>query len=507
MNKTQTFPLSAVDRALLDYQAAHPKMPVNVCTLLVSEESPPTLRELRDFVARRLEVFPEILRRRIVRLPGRRPRWGWVVDHAITADDLVRERGLPAGGGAGTGLRPVLRELVGTPVPVSALPWRLWLLHEPDTQGFAVLYRATHVHQDGAAKNLMISALFGADAAPFHLTGPRRWRPARRPAPRALGAAVLRGGRWLAPAPTTAALSGPAGGVVHSWASTSPLRLQAVAAASGATVNDVFLAAVAGVLRSWSSDDGVPSGDVVATMAVSTRRPAEQGLLGNYVAGARVVLPCSLESPARRLAVMPAHTARLKRGGQLGAGERLLFDTLPARLRQRVLTRGLDSRSAALSISNVLAPSGPLTVAGRSLRCAVPIPSLFARQRLAFHLGGTDSVVSVGTAASDSVRGSTDLAARWLAELAVLEAALGLAAGPERTAIPVARSGTHVPFRGGEATGAPPSAAALVRTDETGRHDHHDHDHHDHDHHDAGAAVATPPAAAELTGLGSSTVP
>ncbi|OHV20494.1 hypothetical protein BBK14_27660 [Parafrankia soli] len=332
-------------------------MPLNVCTLLLAEGPSLSLEELRDFVAERIKVLPDLLRQRIVRLPGRRARWGWTVDPDLTIDDLVRERLLPPGSGR-AGLRAALGELVGSPVPVSAPPWQLWLLHGQD-DGFALLYRASHVHQDGAAKNLMIATLFGADSAPSYGTEPARWHPQGRPGPRALGAAIHRTGQWLAPTPAPAALTGPAGGMTHSWVSTPLRRLQAIGLAGGATVNDVFLAVLAGALRAWLADDDGPSSDVGATMAVSTRRPAEHRLLGNYVAGARVLLPCSVEAPVERLAAVRARTVQLKRGGHLGIGERLLFDALPARLRRHVLARGLGTRSAALSLSNVFTPSGP----------------------------------------------------------------------------------------------------------------------------------------------------
>ncbi|OHV46722.1 DUF1298 domain-containing protein [Parafrankia soli] len=458
--------LNAFDTALLEYQLLHADVPINVNCLLLGTGPAPGIDELRAFVAERLRRFP-LLTERLVCLPGRRARYGWRADPEVDLDCLVREHPVSsaapappsvdgaaaAPGFAGTALRDFVERLSGAVVPLSGPPWQLWLLRSADDTEFALFYRASHIQQDGTAKNLVLSALFGIGTDPMAFVPPQRREPGRARA-REVGAAAARSLRWLTPAAGSAVLAAPwAGRTTHSWETTSLSLLRSIGAAVGGTVNDAFLAALAGALRRWTGADGADgagdaagvggaggmvraggalsgrAGGMAVAMAVSTRQPGERAMLANFVAGARVVLPCAEPLPLGRLFAVRDRTDRLKQGGTLGLGERLLFELLPARARPRLFGAGLSGRSSVLSVSNQAGAPGPLAAAGRPITTAVPVPTLFPGERLACHLGGLGDTVSVGTAADAGLPGSRDLARLWAAEVTLLADAVRAFAG------------------------------------------------------------------------------
>nr|WP_235015050.1 WS/DGAT domain-containing protein [Parafrankia sp. Ea1.12] len=134
-------------------------------------------------------------------------------------------------------------------------------------------------------------------------------------------------------------------------------------------------------------------------------------------------------APLGRLFAVRDRTDRLKQGGTLGLGERLLFELLPARARPRLFGAGLSGRSSVLSVSNQAGAPGPLAAAGRPITTAVPVPTLFPGERLACHLSGLGDTVSVGTAADAGLPGSRDLARLWAAEVTLLADAVRAFAG------------------------------------------------------------------------------
>ncbi|OAA25231.1 Wax ester synthase-like Acyl-CoA acyltransferase domain-containing protein [Frankia sp. EI5c] len=415
--------LNAFDTALLDYQLLHADVPINVNCLLLGKGPAPDIGVLRNWVSDRLRRFP-LLTERLVCVPGRRVRYGWWADPDVDLDHLVREHRMPPDGfAAGTALRDFVERRGGAVVSVAGPPWELWLLRSADDTEFALLYRASHIQQDGTAKNLVLSALFGVGSDPTAFVPPQRREPGRNRS-REVGAAVARSLHWFAPTTDPAPFAASRlGRTTHSWATTSLARLRSIGAPVDGTVNDVFLAGLAGALRHWVGIAQATAGMPVA-MAVSTRQPGERAMLANFVAGARVVLPCAEPLPLDRLLAVRNSMDRLKQGGTLGVGERLLFELLPARVRPRLFGAGLSGRSSVLSVSNQAGAPGPLAVAGQPITTAVPLPTLFPGQRLACHLSGLGDAVSIGTAADAGLPGSRDLAALWMAEIDELEAAV-----------------------------------------------------------------------------------
>jgi WS/DGAT/MGAT family acyltransferase len=139
-----------------------------------------------------------------------------------------------------------------------------------------------------------------------------------------LVAAPLRLGRsaarLLAPA-TGGGSPALAGRSLDRWLSTTerPLeRVRAAAHATGGTVNDVLLAAVAGGLYAYHKAQGQPVGAVRVTMPISIRREGDP-VGGNRFVPARFTLPIDDPDPRMRVKIAGAIVRRWRAEPALGA--------------------------------------------------------------------------------------------------------------------------------------------------------------------------------------------
>ncbi|MCK9904610.1 WS/DGAT domain-containing protein [Frankia sp. Cpl3] len=428
-------PLTPTDALVLGYQRAFPRTPLSVGYLLVADGPAPEVQALRELVADRARDFPPLTHR--IASTGR-GRLVWMTDAGFAPARHVHEYRLPVEPGL-TGLREAVGRLSAVEISLDAPPWQLWLLHGPHRDGFTLLYRASHVWMDGTALNLVLGKLFGL-SGPGSEREPPRMSPDRRPGPRAVCRATAHSLGWLARTATIGPLSAaPTGYPHHSWLEVDLARLRAINRAYGVTVNDVFLAALAGALRAWprpgSSQPGHPGrrrGRMHAAMPVSTRRAAERDHVSNHLATVRIALPHDEASVHRRVEAIHRQTVRHKRGGTPGVAERLFLWTIPAPLRPAALSTGIMSHVFALTASNPGGLTGPMEILGRPVIAALPTPPLPAGQRLAVLLGGLDGQACIGFTMDKSVRDGTRLPELVEAELGALEAAAGLRHGPVR---------------------------------------------------------------------------
>ena len=140
------------------------------------------------------------------------------------------------------------------------------------------------------------------------------------------------------------------------------------------TVNDVFLAGVAGGLRSWLEHAGERLPKLRAQIPVSLHHRDEgEGELGNRDSFLNVDLPVHEPDPIARLEAVNAQTTAGKSHGD--AEE--LYDLFHALSRFKHLDHAAQHLAAgprefSLSISNVPGPSCELSVAGR------PVENLFS---------------------------------------------------------------------------------------------------------------------------------
>ncbi len=140
------------------------------------------------------------------------------------------------------------------------------------------------------------------------------------------------------------------------------------------TVNDVFLAGVAGGLRRWLEHAGERLPHLRAQIPVSLHHRDEgETELGNRDSFLNVDLPIDEPDPMTRLRLINEQTSTRKRHGDA----KELYDLFHALSRFKHLDRAAQHlaggpREFSLSISNVPGPSSALSVAGR------PVENLFS---------------------------------------------------------------------------------------------------------------------------------
>ncbi|KJE21121.1 Diacylglycerol O-acyltransferase [Frankia torreyi] len=427
--------LTMGDHAFLAFTRRFPGEFLDIGVLLYVGGPPLDLAGLRAHVADRLRAAPRLTERlqsvaspaqdshgRGAKAEQASPRWASRGD--VNVDDHVVVTAVPEGSGD-EGLRRTIDRLATRPVDLGRPPWMLHLLRGHSVPGTLVLYRASHVHQDGGALYRALHLLFGeGDETALAL-------PPAFPVPRTGDYLRLAGRnlRGLAPTRALAAWGGPARGPArHTWVTTELDALRRIARRHAVTINDVYLAALAGALRQWSLPEWRrPHRPIHALMPISIRTSAEQELMSNFTTGVRLALPCGEPDPGRRLVRVAALTRRLKRGGGLGVVERrhlALAELSPGasqRFLAHVASSGARTREVALVASNPGSLRCRLAVAGRPVTGLVGLPPLFVgRQHLSVGLFGYGEHARVTFTASASVPRQETLADLWLAELGEL---------------------------------------------------------------------------------------
>lgn len=153
-----------------------------------------------------------------------------------------------------------------------------------------------------------------------------------------------------------------------------------VRAATGATVNDVLLGAVALMLGDYLGDDA-PDG-VVALVPVSVRDRADTGELGNRISTVFVDLPMHGE-PLDRLAAISAATRELKASAQVRAGALIVGAAgLAPPIVSALAARAVGApRIFNLVVSNVPGPQQTFYLDGVPLREVYPAVPLNPRNQ------------------------------------------------------------------------------------------------------------------------------
>jgi diacylglycerol O-acyltransferase len=436
-------PLTAGDRAYLAFHRLNPGEFQDVGAVLFLE-GPVSLADLRAHVAERLattraRMLTDRLEPVTVRAGDRRTtktETFWVSQPDVDVDTHVVALDLPSAQDASRlcvsdeagdrRVRAALDMIATRPIDMDLPPWKLYLLCDGGsggTSGSVVVYRTSHIAQDGAALYRSLHLLFGGDEEP-DMGLPESIRR-----PRALDYLrfVSRGLAVLSPTRVLDAWGGPPTGPArHTWVVTDLDRIRGAASRHGASVNDVYLAALAGAVRAWSEyewrDDARP---VHALMPVSIRVAADQNVLSNHTSGVRVALPCGEPDAARRLARIAEVTRGLKDSG-IGVVEHHHFPAVAARATPRMLSYaasfGGRTRELAMVATNARTIRGPLHVAGSQVTELIGTgPLLVGRQHLSVALFGVGRRVGITFATSASVPGHERLAALWLAELDELE--------------------------------------------------------------------------------------
>jgi WS/DGAT/MGAT family acyltransferase len=376
-------------------------------TAVLRLDRPVDRERLADVLARRLvERYPKF---RLRPLPSGSP-----FEQPVWADDpeFTLDRHLVDGGRVADDdeLAAVVSRLLSTPLDMRHSPWQFHVVATPPGVGgretSALVARLHHCIADGIALASVLLSLTDADpdvlaseAAADRAGGDPR-RPGIRTrlatgsrdlvpvagvdplAPRSLRQAVdavvfgwrvvsTGVGLLLATRDPRTRLAGRLGTAkVAAWS--RPLDLgvvKRVAAALGATVNDVLLAVTAGALRRHLAAHGDVPHDLRVFVPVDLRPRGEPvpATLGNRFGIVFVTLPLSVADPVARVRAVHDRMATVKAGAQAASTFAILavVGALPS-WAHRLAVRVLGAKSTAI-VTNVPGPTTPVYLAGARL--------------------------------------------------------------------------------------------------------------------------------------------
>ena len=181
--------------------------------------------------------------------------------------------------------------------------------------------------------------------------------------------------------------------------------IKIAARAVGATVNDVVLAAVSGMLARYLREAGVdPAGlprEPVALVPVSVRRE-DDAAGGNRFSLVFIDLPAAEEDPRRRIALINERTTAAKRSARVAAGS-LLLDAAgfgPPLLASMLARTQGDRAPCNIVVSNIPGPQFPFYLGGARVLGAHPvIPLNPASQGLSVGVLSYDGMLCFGLTA------------------------------------------------------------------------------------------------------------
>jgi diacylglycerol O-acyltransferase / wax synthase len=309
--------------------------------------------------------------------------------------------------------------------------WELTVVEGLDGGRAALLAKMHHALVDGVAAVDIGTVLLDPTPEPLDLPDPGEWRPRRydrrrhlaqlatKPAARAqrlLADAFIRTleadpmraagdlrkatelvvqlARTRPAAPWTPLNNDLSPNRRYATATASLAEIKATAKAHGATVNDVLLTAVAGMLARILRE---PPEDPVALVPVSVRREGEEG--GNRISTVLVDLPLHTDDPFERLAAVNATMTELKGSPAVRAGAVLAGAAGWAPpLVSSGLARAMGGvRAFNLVVSNVPGPQQPFFLNGcRLLRAHPCVPLNPANQNLTVGILSYDGTVCFG---------------------------------------------------------------------------------------------------------------
>lgn len=387
--------LSAADAAWFRMEVGGNR--ADIVTLMSVEGEIDPIR-LRATIEERVLNGPRFRRRVVESAHGiLAPHWDEEVPFSTDAH-LSQCRVPPPGGEAE--LLATINELVNTPMDFSRAPWRLWIL-DGVTSGSVLVAQVHHCIGDGFALIDVLMSL--ADEEPTK----EATRPPA-PAPHDVRArshiygipehrlidGVLRAGLRASHGvadlghllalpfdPATRLRGVPSGARRLAWSKGVPVSsVKAIAASSGATINDVLLAAVAGALRRYLAGHGDPTPGIRAIVPVNLRPRSEPVDLehGNWFGLVLVDLPVGVESRDQRVSEVKRSMDRIKASEEPVVSLAVLsaLGRCPAAIEH--LGSEIFGRKSSIVVSNVPGPRRPISLCGRRVRDMlfwVPHPS------------------------------------------------------------------------------------------------------------------------------------
>jgi len=169
-------------------------------------------------------------------------------------------------------------------------------------------------------------------------------------------------------------------------------ELKEIKNALGGTVNDVFLAVVAGALGRWLRRHGVRTEglELRGIVPVSIRADDAKGALGNRITAMLGPLPVYATDPLERYRIVSESMKGLKESKQAVGAETLtrLQDFAPPTILAQASRLNFSARAYNLLVTNVPGPQFPLYLIGREMEELVPVPFLAPEHALAVAMMG-----------------------------------------------------------------------------------------------------------------------
>ncbi|HWH45955.1 MAG TPA: wax ester/triacylglycerol synthase family O-acyltransferase [Thermoleophilaceae bacterium] len=403
--------------------------------ILLFDGGAPAHDELAAHVESRLHLVPRYRQKlAFPRFEMGRPLW--VDDPRFNIGYHVRTTALPRPGSLDQ-LRALAGRVFSQRLDRSKPLWEMWLVHGVDGGRCALVSKVHHSVVDGLAGVDLTTVLLdageaGADVVPE----PREWNPGPEPTQAQLVAEAVKGilhrpervasaalqavrspGRSLARAAEAGEALGQVAWSAINRAPETPLnvptgphrRVHWVGASLedlkrpkddfGGSLNDVYIACVAGALRRWLRRRHVRTEglDLRAGVPVSVR-PPDGAPLGSHVRMTIAPLPVYAERPVERLSIVAQATRGLRDSKQALGAQVLtnLQDFAPPTIFAQASRVAFSSRAHNLLVTNVPGPQFALRLLGRRLREIVPVPFLSPGHALAIAMMSYDGRVSIG---------------------------------------------------------------------------------------------------------------
>ena len=396
---------------------------MHVGAIVILEGPPPSREEFTEHIESRLHLVPRYRQKlSFPRFEMGRPFW--VDDPRFLIDYHVRHTALPSPGSIEQ-LRGLAGRIFSQRLDRSKPLWEIWLAQGLEDGRVALISKTHHALVDGVSGVDIATVLFDLTLAPGEVPPEEdAWAPAPEPSQAELVAEGIKGvirtparlagetaravqspGRTLArarealegvsevawagmnPAPDVP-LNVPIG--PHRrvyWRQSELADFKAVKDGLGGTVNDAFLAVVAGGLGRWLRARGVRTEglELRGLVPVSIRTDDEHGALGNRIAALRGPLPVYAEDPVERLKIVREAMQGIKDSKQALGAEVIsgLEDFAPPTLLAMASRLNFSTRLFNLIVTNVPGPQFPLYLMGREMLELVPVAFLPDRHALA----------------------------------------------------------------------------------------------------------------------------
>jgi len=382
----------------------------------------PAKDELATYIESRLHLVPRYRQKlSFPRFEMGRPLW--VDDPSFNIGYHVRHSALPAPGSVEQ-LRLLVSRIFSQRLDRSKPLWELWLI-EGYEDGFAIVNKVHHAVVDGVSGADLTAVLFDVSKDGTEVPPPESaWSPDPEPsdaqvvakgavdlvgAPIGLARgvldAVLSPGRTVERAREAASgvgeiawgavnsapqtpLNGPIGPHRRvSWVRMPLAELKEIKNQLGGTVNDVFLATVAGALHRWLRTRGMRTEglEIRSAVPVSVRAEGDAAAMGNQITVMVGRLPTYVDDPVERLRVVTESMKGLKESKQALGAQAIagVEGFAPPTIFARASRLHFSNRMYNLLTTNVPGPQFPLYLLGREMTEMLPVAFLAPGQRLA----------------------------------------------------------------------------------------------------------------------------